>query len=248
MIRSFRTILVLVVTSVLSSGSAQTRDARIVIDVHDASKAYAGTTFFTTTYNNTPRIMQVDLDGNVVWEYVLPQAILTVDQIAVDAEYLPSTNTVLIASTRKGVFEIDYDAPNAIVWSYLTTRVSHDANRLENGNTLFVYGHDDAENETQVTEVDRNGTVVWSWTARNHSEFDAYRGTFNRGWTHANAVERLADGTTMISLRNFQARPASVQRVHGSVVSRDQRRRRRIRLLVRPMVECVGDLSGRLQR
>ncbi|MBI2900966.1 MAG: aryl-sulfate sulfotransferase [Planctomycetes bacterium] len=187
-----------------TSGAA-TGDPRIVVDVYDASKAYNGTTFFATNYDNTPRIIRVDMTGNVVWEYVLPDYMLAAGQIAVDAEYLPDSNSVLIVASRVGVFEVDYEDPSILKFSFLTAEISHDADRLANGNTLFVYGHDDVEGvNTQVTEVDSLGNVVWSWRAWEHAEFDSFSGTFNGGWVHANAVQRLPNGNTLISLRNFQ--------------------------------------------
>jgi hypothetical protein len=99
------------------------------------------------------------------------------------------------------VFEID--RAGNIVWSYEDRKISHDADRLPSGNTLFVFGADDQKGDAQVKEVNPEGEIVWSWYAKDHFDKPPYRDIYLEGWTHANAVTRLSDGNTLISLRNF---------------------------------------------
>jgi hypothetical protein len=200
-------------------GSAYAGDPRFFVDTYDATKVHAGTTLFATNYNNDPRVIEVDFDGNVVWEYELPDSMIGPGQIAIDAAYLEDTDTVLITATDVGVFEVEHDGDPLIVWQYLTNQVSHDSDRLPNGNTLYVFGHDDAETDTQVYEIDSSGTLVWSWRAKDNAEFDGFSGTFNAGWTHANAVQRLPNGNTLISLRNFQMTVEVETTVAGTIVN-----------------------------
>jgi hypothetical protein len=81
--------------------------------------------------------------------------------------------------------------------------VSHDADRLPNGNTLINFGNNDRKDDAQVKEVNPKGEVVWSWHAKDAFDKPPYDAINNQGWTHSNAVTRLPDGNTLVSLRNF---------------------------------------------
>ena len=45
--------------------------------------------------------------------------------------------------------------------------------------------------------------LVWSWKAGDYYNKPPWSGISDEGWTHANAVSRLANGNTLVSLRNF---------------------------------------------
>jgi hypothetical protein len=108
---------------------------------------------------------------------------------------------VLFVLPGKGVYEINRNGK--IVWSYVDSRVSHDADRLLNGNTLIDwYDAGDVE-AAQAKEVNSAGVVVWSWRAKTCFYKEPYINIRDDGWTHANSVERLLNGNTFISLRNF---------------------------------------------
>jgi len=113
---------------------------------------------------------------------------------------LPNGN-VLFTSRGKGVYEIDRSGN--IVWSYLTNEISHDADRLPDGNTIFVWGFPDQIDDAQVKEITPEGEIVWSWYAKDHFYKSPYKDIYDDGWTHTNAVTRLPNGNTVISLRNF---------------------------------------------
>ncbi|MCX6697978.1 MAG: aryl-sulfate sulfotransferase, partial [Methanoregula sp.] len=125
---------------------------------------------------------------------------------------------VLAVFPRKGVYEINRTSKD-IVWKFIDPKVSHDAERLGNGNTLVLnggYGHDTME-DAQVLEINPRGQVVWSWYAKDHGFNQApYNTINNQGWTHTNAASRLQNGDTLISLRNFN-RVVEVDR-EGKVV------------------------------
>jgi len=74
---------------------------------------------------------------------------------------------------------------------------------LPNGNTLFAFGNEDQKSDAQVTEINPKGEVVWAWYARNHFDKPPFNDIFEQGWTHTNAVSRLPNGNTLVSLRNF---------------------------------------------
>lgn len=170
------------------------------ITIYNKSKAYIGKTLFSDNHDiNNPRIVEINMKGEVIWEYVLPQNMKSYTNPGFDSELLPNNN-VLFVLPRKGVFEVDRN--KNIVWSYLDSKVSHDADRLDNGNTIVVYGSNDKETDPQVKEVDKNGKIVWQWYARDYFNTEPYKGISEEGWTHTNAVIRKGD-KTFVSLRNF---------------------------------------------
>jgi len=174
-----------------------------VVEVYDPEKAYPGTTFFTDSHDsNNPRVLEVDMNGNIIWQFTIPQEWRPGGEIVgFEAELLPD-NHILLAITRSGLYEIDRSGN--LIWSYEDPKVSHDADRLPNGNTLYVYGADDQENDAVVKEVSPQGTIVWSWYARDHylQRFPPQQYA-HQGWTHTNAVQRLSNGNTLINMRNL---------------------------------------------
>lgn len=175
-------------------------EPNLVVDVYDAANAWPGSTLFAYQAEGDPRILEVNGFGEVLWQYVLPPDLRPFTRPGFDAELLPNDN-ILIVLPRNGVYEIDRSGK--VVWSFRTAKISHDADRLPNGNTIFVFGNNDTKDDPQVVEVDARGQLVWSWYARDHFDRMPYRDVAREGWTHTNAVQRLANGNTQISLRNF---------------------------------------------
>jgi uncharacterized protein YndB with AHSA1/START domain len=173
------------------------KDPFVSVDVYKPDKVWPGTTIFSDRHDaEQQRVVEVNMEGEIVWEFPLPKIMFGAGEV----ELLPD-NRLLLASTRNGIFEID--RRGEIVWSYLTDKVSHDADRLPGGNTLFVWGHPDEINDAQVKEITPEGTIVWSWYARDHFYRVPYKDIYDSGWTHTNAVTRLPNGNTLISFRNF---------------------------------------------
>ncbi|NYZ75328.1 aryl-sulfate sulfotransferase [Candidatus Micrarchaeota archaeon] len=180
-----------------------TADANLAVEVYVPDKVFAGTTLFSEFHDSQkPRIVEVNLLGEVVWEYLLPADLKQYTNPGFDASLLPNNN-VLFVLPLKGVYEINREG--TVVWSYLDSKVSHDADRLSNGNTLVVWGGADTKDDAQVKEVSPDGRIVWSWRAKDYYDKAPYD-AINRenSWTHANAATRMSNGNTLISLRNFQ--------------------------------------------
>ncbi|MFC1901218.1 aryl-sulfate sulfotransferase [Chloroflexota bacterium] len=178
-----------------------TEDPSIAIDVYKIDKAYNGTTLLADNHDHLiPRIIEVNMLGEVVWEYILPDDMKKHTNPGFDVELLANDN-VLFVLPGKGVYEINREGD--IVWSYLTSKISHDADRLPDGNTIFVYGNSDQKSDPQVTEVNEEGQVVWTWYARDDFDEPPYSTISNEGWTHTNSVTRMDNGNTLISPRNF---------------------------------------------
>ncbi|MHA1847566.1 MAG: aryl-sulfate sulfotransferase [Promethearchaeota archaeon] len=70
----------------------------------------------------------------------------------------------------------------------------HDADLLPNGHVLIA----DTLND-RVVEISDNGTIFWSWKLKDHLNYPP----FNETVAYINDVDRLGDGNTLISLRNF---------------------------------------------
>ena len=189
------------ISTVITSCVDEVKQGDIYVDIYDSEKACNGTTLFTDGHDpQNPRIIEVNMLGDIVWEYLLPDDLKQYIQPGFDAELL-SNNHVLIVLPGKGVYEIDRSGN--IVWKHEDEKISHDADRLPNGNTIYVFGGNDTKQDAQVKEVNSNGDLVWSWYAKDELDTDPYTDISYQGWTHINAVTRLKDGNTLASLRNF---------------------------------------------
>ena len=174
----------------------------IEVTVYRPDLVYPGNTIFADTRNaSSPSLVEVDISGNVVWQYQIPAELVRDSEPSkgLDLEQLPNGN-ILFVMPFKGVYEVNRN--KQIVWSYLTDKVSHDADRLTNGNTLMVWGWDENKFDAQVQEVDADGQLVWSWHAADHLKGEGRRMGQN-GFSHTNGVVRLDNGNTLISIRNF---------------------------------------------
>ncbi len=173
-----------------------TKDPDMDVDVNQPDRVWAGTTLLPLNCDpQKPRIVEVNMLGEIVWQYLVPER-----GVLVEGELL-SNNNILYTVSGKGVYEVNRSGK--IVWSYLTNKIDHDADRLPNGNTIFVFGFSDQKSDAQVTEVNPKGEIVWAWYAKDHFDKAPYKDIYNEGWTHTNAVTRLTNGNTLISLRNF---------------------------------------------
>ena len=153
--------------------------------------------------NSYGRVLEITNDAKIIWQHDGNNSFGRLD----DAK-LTNENTILIAA-EKGVYEIDREGK--VIWSY-KTKVSHDVDKLSNGNILINYAWG-AKGSKKIIEVDNNKNVVWTWdgmTTHNVEPFaDAYASdskTFgsNKTWIHNNGVTVLEDDTFLISMRDFQ--------------------------------------------
>ena len=191
-----------------------TVDPDIHVDIYQSDKAWTGTTLLTDNHvHERPRIIEVNMLGEIIWEYPIPQNLKQYTNPGFDAEWLPNDN-ILFVLPGNGVYEVDRNGDT--VWSYRDEKVSHDADRLPNGNTLVVYGNEDKLSDAQVKEVNPEGEIVWSWYAKDYFYKSPYKEIYDQGWIHTNAVSRLSNGNTLISLRNFHF--VVEVNTHGSVV------------------------------
>ncbi len=178
-----------------------TPDPEIQVSVYQADSVWAGTTLLADNHNlERPRIIEVNMLGEILWQYLVPPSLKQFTNPGFDVEPLPDSN-VLFVLPRNGIYEVN--RKGEVVWSYQNSKVSHDADRLPNGNTLVAFGAMDQAADAQVKEINPDGRIVWEWYARDHFYKPPYKDIFDEGWTHTNAVSRLPNGNTLISLRNF---------------------------------------------
>jgi hypothetical protein len=195
----------------------------------------------TTAFIDAPgkRVIEIDSNGKVVWQCSLAGAQFKSAELqrGADLEWIKTDDTFLVAVPFSGVFRIDRKCN--VVWRYASAKISHDADLLPNGNVLHTWAWD-SPGDYQAVEVDPSGKVVWRWQARDHVDKawaaqgkgapdtpkrgpgSGQGGGRGEGFTHANAVVRLPNGDTLVSLRNFHrvvrvAPDGSVRRSWGPI-------------------------------
>ena len=101
-------------------------DPAIKVTVYNREKVWPGTTLLNDNHDaEWPRIIEVNMLGEVVWEYVIPRDIWEdepLQNMAKDVELLASGN-VLFGLPGRGIFEINRSGE--IVWSHLDEKMSH---------------------------------------------------------------------------------------------------------------------------
>ena len=103
----------------------------LVVEVYDPDKVYPGTTLLGDLYD--ARVIEVNMSGEVVWQYSVPAEYSGFGLMAIEADLL-GNNNIQALFPGSGIFEIsrgsDGNEDGEIVWSYLTKKISHDADRL----------------------------------------------------------------------------------------------------------------------
>ena len=156
-------------------------------------------------------IYEVDLNGFVTWKYKIPSKINNKRTLrkGADIEWLKESDNFLFVVPLVGIYEVNRQ--KEIVWSYETKLVSHDADRLPNGNTIFVNAWD-KEGDNQVVEITLRGDIVFEWKISDsgvscaHKTADCNLGKSKGNkydYTHVNAVQKFEDGSFLVSLRNL---------------------------------------------
>jgi hypothetical protein len=220
----------------LVAAPAQAEQFKVVASV--PGKHSGGTTVFVDSVRGK-RILEIDYSGNVIWQCSLAGAQFKSAELqrATDVEWIKADDTFLLAIPFSGAFRIDRKCN--VLWRYYTDKISHDADLLPNGNVLHTWAWD-SPSDSQAVEVNPAGKIVWSWRAQMHVETkwkaegkgapdlptkgpgSGQGGGRGEGFTHANAVVRLSDGDTLVSLRNFHrvvrvAPDGSVRRSWGPI-------------------------------
>ena len=163
----------------------------------DKARVYPGTTLLADMSDpRKPVVVEVDFDGRILWKF-RPSGVMR--GAVLDATLLANKN-ILLTVTGSGIYEIT--RKGKIIWSHKDREASHDADRLPNGNTLYNLGWQ-KKGEDVVREVSSAGNIVWSWNGVLDYDTDPFKTIDHEGWMHVNSVTRLANGNTLVSIRNF---------------------------------------------
>jgi hypothetical protein len=182
--------------------SQKSLNPKMVVKNYNPDLAFSGTTLFGLNKKTDERaIIEVDMNGNIIWDYVVPASMSKSNKHneLMDVKRLPGGNT-LFNIRGSGIYEIN--TLGEIVWKHLDKYATHDADRLGNGNTIYLRGWAE-KGEPQVVEVNSAGEVVWQWDGLEEYDIEPFSDVFEEGWIHPNAVTRLENGNTLIGLRNF---------------------------------------------
>jgi len=181
---------------------------------------------FVDTVTGKDRIVEVNMSGEVVWEWEFPSELQGERETSIcqgaDIKYLKSNDEILFIVPRMGAYKINRAGKLTTIIE--DDEISHDIDTLPNGNFIYVRGRVD-KGDDEVREVSPLGEVVWRWS---HAKYFPKREKFlsniprkargrlkgERGgrvtlksdgvdWAHVNGVERYANGDTNISIRNF---------------------------------------------
>lgn len=173
----------------------------------DSADAWGAVATVTTQLGDA-RVVELDSSGKIVADLHLSQ-ILAAEWASLDPKPALTDVQPIAGGTFLlpvfGVGLIEVDRSGRIVWRHNDPAVSHDADRLPNGNTLYARPWVQ-QGEDAVIEVDSAGNTVWSWSGveayGSDPRFDGYLDE-GGAWLHVNAVQRLDDGRTSVCIRNF---------------------------------------------
>ncbi|MEX2129481.1 MAG: aryl-sulfate sulfotransferase [Xanthobacteraceae bacterium] len=195
---------VAIAATVLAAGGGRAEQFKVLTSV--PAKMTKGTTAFIDTLKG-PRLLEIDSSGTVVWQcsLAMPPYAGGDIQSGADVEWVPANDSFLVVIPLHGIFQVDRKC--GVIRQHRTSKVSHDADMLPNGNILHTLGWD-GNNDSQAVELDPAGKTVWSWQALGKLD-ESWRRMPGKGkerrpsYAHANAVVRLPNGDTLVSLRNF---------------------------------------------
>jgi len=165
---------------------------------YDPKRCWNGYTVFSFEAG-PPQSRLIDMNGRVLntWR-----------QRCERAKLLPGGNLLMVGETRRQVLELDWHG--RLVWEFLAPgSVHHDATRLANGNTVFLYRERVPEEVRQrsadaerrnvplasdaIMEVTPDGQVMTDWHQYAHFDIDWYKPAdrLKADWTHTNTINCL---------------------------------------------------------
>ena len=148
-------------------------------------------------------ILEINRKGEEVWKYVLPESVNPEGTGLLDVQPTEA-GTILYSVRGSGFYEIN--RAGEILWSLADPRASHDVDVLPNGNLLVTYTWA-VQGEALAAEIQRDGTPVWEFDGQGVFTGTKYAGFTDEigAWAHVNSIERLDNGRTVITVRNFNA-------------------------------------------
>ena len=184
----------------LSNVHATVGDSVGLVVSTDQAKVQKG--MFVFIAPNDRKIIEVNEGGGITWEYQIPNNVIQDGRIFAgsDVEWIKDSDTFLFEIPGSGAFEVN--RAKEIVWQYRTKFISHDTDKLSNGNVIFVNGWD-SMNDPLVTEVTRDGRVVRELRIGDFPLDPKDSSMQEQTVAHTNSVAVQEDGSILVSFRNF---------------------------------------------
>ena len=166
---------------------------------YSPSKPFPGNTLIS------PDLKEVSPEGEVLWSYHQDGKITWDAQRLANGNYLFSiTDKVQVNPYAPLVNNIIEMTPNyEVVWNYTIlgpmthNHETHDIDKLPNGNYLIANMNNDS-----VIEVNSTYDIVWEWRSIDHLPLPD---PIPDDWVHLNDVDRLPNGNTLMTLRNYDS-------------------------------------------
>ncbi|PSP56312.1 hypothetical protein BRC82_02120 [Halobacteriales archaeon QS_1_67_19] len=169
-------------------------------------------------YKLDGKAIEIDPDGEIVWEYDAPDDVFDVEALGPDrvqlstAEEIPDAEcpdrfqTDGFDNCVRNSLRIVEQSTNEIRWEYAWYDVELHEHELHDADHYTVDGEDrwvmvDMGND-RVFAVNRDKEIVWQWNATDDYDMPDRMGP-EADWTHVNDVDRIEPGVFQISLRNF---------------------------------------------
>lgn len=160
----------------------------------------------TSVNGGTNWVLMLDDQGRVVWYYDDHRGLSVFRaRVARDGQ------GIVFASAIQGGGPAETSSIVRVPWAggaeeeHVVPALAHDFVELEDGTVVSLAYHEQDEIEgNSLLAVDRDGGTTELWTT-----WDCYDPLTDlgddpsQGWTHANAMDRLDDGTYLVGLRNF---------------------------------------------
>lgn len=186
---------------------------KVVVNEPSADKRAVA---FVDTVTGRDRVVEVNMEGKVVWQWEFPVDLQSERERAIcngaDIKYFPKSDSFLFNIPYKGAYFLKRDGSYKQVVE--DDNIDHDVDLLPNGNFLYVRGFVD-KGEDEVREVTPSGKIVWKWRTEDYfPDREKYLDSLHKksrrnlksggqDWAHVNAVHRYLNGDTLISIRNF---------------------------------------------
>lgn len=175
----------------------------VKVTVHNSELIQTG--HFAFVMPGSARVVELNLKGETVWSYQIPRKYIIQGaplSRGPDIKWIEDTDTFLVVLPSVGIIEISRS--KKIVWEYMTTDISHDADLLPDGSVVFVNGWD-KPNDYIITRVSRNKKIISRFRASDLSIDLKDQVEDREGNTHINAITFFNDSDFMVSLRNYHA-------------------------------------------
>ena len=173
------------------------------------------------TITDKSRIIEVNLKGDVIWaaEFSGPSEETNICRGA-DIEYIQERDSFRILIPYTSIIEANREGRIMILRK--DSGISHDFDTLSNGNILYVRGWAN-KGDNEFVEISPNGDVIFSWNGSEHISDEQWAQNAKIGnwptrwnrrlkvtkkgkdWLHINSVEKLNDGSYLISSPNINS-------------------------------------------